>query len=242
MPIPIRSMGRAYFLRRSVQVSRWATTGVFFAIVALAVHGCDSDSNQETFGPDLVATGDQILPLALGNEWHYDDSDGDSFTTAVTDTVLVSLAGQEITGWVVPGRYSADLIYATRRGGLHIVGAIGGADTLSAQSGTLWLRHPVESGEEWDGILYNHNGRTFELTDTRVAAVSTNQTCVSPAGVFECTKYEYLFDHGDDVQLDARIALWMAPGIGLVRQQIYADGKNISYEASLREFSLVVRR
>lgn len=208
-----------------------------------------------------------ILPLRHGTLWDYTDTffvlDSVGSSTllcqrcTLPDSIetianLYSLSWERSSGPVI------SYLYENRPLGLYQVGALSAVDTLL--SGQYKLRYPALIDESWEyrpiqakvksGFLYQDSSAVdiYVVSDLTYVAV--------PAGVFQCTQYEYRYTrtgqlernsipediHVSDFRSTAcrngeivRVVLSYAPGIGCVQSETYIDD-NLIVKKSLRSY------
>ena len=138
------------------------------------------------------------FPLAVGNRWHYESSEGDSFSPVTETWRIVERRGLayvlEIRQSLLAGELPSELVS---------VSAAGVAVQPRAGAPVAFLiKSPVRLGTTWETAA----GR-FEIT-------GLSEPVVVPAGVFEnCLKVRFRAHNGQA----AAVTLY-APGVGMVQR------------------------
>jgi hypothetical protein len=196
-----------------------------------------------------------IVPLAVGNTWHYVDSahfgndsvSVDSSRNAITGTRVISPGGKAQTVYLlnsldpVTGQPRAGSAYLQDRSdGNYTMGAAqDGAEFLTE---VLHLEHPAQEGHRyptWFVSFRAENGALVPVIDTlEIEVVDADLTCSVPAGTFACVKYR----GWRDTVLHA--TAYYAPGVGYLGSEqirtIEVNGtpREILITSRLRAFTL----
>ena len=138
------------------------------------------------------------FPLAVGNRWHYESSEGDSFSPVTETWRIVERRGRdyvlEIRQSLLAGELPSELVSVSSAG--VAVQPRAGAPVA------FLIKSPVRLGTTWETAA----GR-FEITEL-------SESVVVPAGVFEdCLKIRFRAHNGQA----AAVTLY-APGVGMVQR------------------------
>ncbi len=166
-------------------------------IFAMLIAGCSEDSTNPSGQQSFQ---DEIIPLAVGNQWIYLYTDE---TTGLQDTLCKGVSGsemfecedhelREVFHWnwynLDEGHYEdhKSLCYNTEEG-FHKAGGISSSDSLFADY--LTVKYPVSEGDSWiyTDIEYDPENSQWVYTDTLEAFCTAVDTMITtPAGFFTC--------------------------------------------------------
>lgn len=158
----------------------------------------------------------EIMPLALGNFWVYQqlyyDSNG-NLTDSEIDTLLVkrqfTYNGKVYFSFDEYDEEHQDEGLRNADGGLYQLNYDYDNETFSED---LMFKYPAKTGD------------VFMINEEEVKVISTNATISVPKGSFSCYHYkiesEYIDE--DDPSYSRKIIenLYMAPGVGMVKYEI----------------------
>ncbi len=167
---------------------------ILISCVLLVLASCNKDSTSVTPGPV-----DGIMPLKLGNSWTYLGS------------------GLDSTGHMVPmGNTMIKVVRDTVISGEHWYDS--GEGLMTNRSDGLYIWERPTAPQYLMAKYPASENETFTTVDgDQATVVGTSTTTVVPLGSYVC--YEYLIkDHATG---KTRRALFVCPGKGVVRQDIY---------------------
>ena len=215
-------------------------------ILVLLVAGCGGGGSTST--PETAA----YLPLAIGNEWHYQYNEytqpasvrargamlrhhsGLAPASKVQSKDLEAEDVVQITGIQQIGGaqwYSAVAQYV---GGepadpiylRHIAQGLQRKDALSDPAFYM-IRTPIEVGTTWT-VFFGSGSATYHED---FIITSVGQTVSVPAGTYDnCIVIENIFQQAG--QPDDVITYWYSPGVGQVREERHL-GNNLVYQLQL---------
>ena len=141
---------------------------------------------------------EMILPLAVGNEWIYVDSESDSINLIleIIDSQNVTYNNENIIIYNLPGLGGSGLYLFYSDSDLMATN-----ETMDIEY--LFLKYPVEVGDEW----YN----PFE--GGTIMCLSTNQSIDTPAGNFNCLVYGLYEDDNNEIPYTE---IYCYPNIGFI--------------------------
>lgn len=172
--------------------------------------GCN---NSESVKPTPVDTS-VILPLKIGNSWHYKSYEYDT-TGKLTDTwnIYYQVIDQFYVGYNLVSKMKITndltndtmyLFYFNKADGCYW-----GFYDSSVFKSVLYYKYPGKAGDIW------------KLRYGSVKIISINETFTCPAGSFNCYKYDMNPEDSTSRNFD-----FLAPGIGLVGNLFYNNNLN----------------
>lgn len=200
-------------------------------ILGLACSDDDGGTNSPT---NDTREGDVILPLAVGNQWGFVDTQFDSAGTVVSTEVAVFSIWDDTTisdeNWyranMIKGGQTWDWgIYTNRSTGLWMQEASG--EGQPPQPVELFLKYPATVGDEY-----------FADEDHGiVTVVSIDTTITVPQGTYSCVLYRYR--DADDRELEGD--LYCCPDVGRIRTDYYnKTGQGVYFVEDRRELQTLL--
>lgn len=183
------------------------TISVLFIAMVVGCEGT-TDPNNNNVSQDV------IFPLAVNNEWVYQetifDSNGvvsrqNNYSTAIVkDSIRL---GEKVF------IDQSGFIYVNRTDGLWYLN-----DGINRNEQLLAFKYPCKIGDTFPGSHFNYNGEKDLVTMT---VVSLNESITVPAGTYTCIKYigEGYFP-SSGLKTDRRM-YYLAPKIGIVLIEDY---------------------
>jgi hypothetical protein len=179
-----------------------------------------SSCNDNGSNPNPVSN--EIYPLKIGNYWKYNTKilypsgeiyKQESFITEViSDTTIIGLKMFLLTTEV--NDTSVQFIYTNKSEGLYFY------NFLNNNKFTLAYKYPGLKGEKY----------YFEISDEDMLIEDTDYSYTTPAGTFKCYKYTLIASEIYD-----KFVYYLAPGVGLIAQEIYDHYQNGIYQLFMKE-------
>lgn len=193
--------------------------GLFSVIIILSALSCEKST--EPLRPET----NEILPLAVGNKWHYKEYQtlDDSLiyekniwcevkgTRMVNDTIQVFLLSETSEYPEYGGLVSTrNILYRNEKDGLYWWG-LGDDDEepVPFKQGRLDIKYPISKDESW----IHDQGDYFNM----YTCVGTDYTIEVNAGRFRCIIIRFGYDI---VTNDYWIKYYYSPGTGLIRYEV----------------------
>lgn len=205
------------------------------------IAGCGLVGNDDKKLGEMLAPEKELIPLAVGNYWVYEQwvndlSWLDTVRTEVMDEQDIIVEGTKIRSFGThrfryDERPRADaLLSRTANGpdGYYSLGFVIPSGSLLTLSKGLFYKYPATVGESWQTttvLLHNQSGELSFWNTRTIELLDTTKTVETPAGVFE-NCYVYVFN-------DFRTAtllyhhMYIKPNVGLVGVDTFeADNTN----------------
>ncbi len=205
------------------------------------IAGCGLVGNDEKKLREMLAPENELIPLAVGNYWVYeqwliDPTWLDTVRTEVMDVQDIIVEGTKIRSFGThrfryDERPRADaLLSRTANGpdGYYSLGFVIPSGSLLTLSQGLFYKYPAIVGESWQTttVLFHNQSGDLSFGNTRtIELLDTTKTVETPAGVFE-NCYVYVFN-------DFRTAtllyhhMYIKPKVGIVGVDTFeADNPN----------------
>lgn len=175
-----------------------------FFLAALTLFGCDSNAS-----PSANNTGGQIVPLKIGNYWHYRLTlfDGlaevvkgvqENYTRVVRDTIIAGERWYVLLKTFGTTPPDSGEVFATNRSD--------GYYELFVTTPQLKIPYPANSGEKF----VRRYTTPAEFIDS-IYVGSTDTSVTVPAGTFSTYHYRHVVSYGDTYYSDN----YYVPGVGL---------------------------
>jgi hypothetical protein len=187
-------------------------------LILLLIAGCSKK------GTDSDISGEQILPLSVGNSWSYTElpaagfsGDTNNYTLSVIKDTLMALtieSSTDIGHWFrVTGHAGlAPTFYANRSSGYWLTFFYSdGATTQIVTS--LMAKYPASVGDSYSRIY----PPPLQNGSAEVEVISTGTQVTVPAGTFSCYVYRVYLPATNRLSFDSYYAL----GVGLVKMSFY---------------------
>ena len=185
---------------------------------------CDLFTNEQK------ETTGELMPLAVGNYWEYEntylDVIKDTLLYEVTEEIQIPIGDTTYTAYAmnfIPLPPDLPSYYWLRRNdeeGLFLMGGISDTDTLFMNE--VEYRLPIRVGEifETPRISFSFARREFYISDTlSITLIDDDREVITPAGKFKCFVYNFDLSAGDDVAERFDYYLFYSLGVGLVKQE-----------------------
>lgn len=183
-----------------------ASVLLLLAAVLFSINGgCKKDDNPVGGNGSSV---NSIMPLIVGNSWTFIDSSftdngvferADTSRLAITGKTNISYQDTNIEvyywDWVDESNGQSTGIKFLCGNDDNGFNFYGGEylDSMMVLGQYLFLRYPVEPGEQWDWIKISYQGDSlFIIEDTnKVTCISVNEQFKTAQGTFNCYVYYY---------------------------------------------------
>ncbi|MBX3044181.1 MAG: hypothetical protein KIT33_04105 [Candidatus Kapabacteria bacterium] len=207
-------------------------------MLALVLQSCSESTNSSNSG--TPAADNNILPLKVGNEWHYQDiliADNETITgesrNVVTRIQDVEIENKLYKAFaIVEYNTNNEAVYQKfiSRTSVGIYNFASENDPFNLKYRNLTIKYPSWTNERWDAINHNFTNLSHRFShDTcSVICLGTKEDIKVPAGDFRCSKYQYEFKN------NSKIIEWWAVGAGLVRYEYYDDKGEIIRKRELK--------
>ena len=221
-------------MKKAITTTAW----ILMVSLSIAMLNCSDEDSPVEITPGKQA----ILPLKVGNTWTYVDSvylsgsqpGAYNSTMTVTGQTTVTI---DTTHYDVFELMMFDSLYMESTVlymqndalGLWNYGVACLTDTLMAP--IFYAQYPVSIGSRFGKIfLICALGNPTGMGPGEVVCTHTDTLYTTPAGTFSCIRYHEYYDMPVFGVFD--IYLYMAPGVGIVGQEMYTDNGDMKKRLS----------
>ena len=202
---------------------------IFILLTGVLIASCKSNSTSSDDQP----TTDKIMPLAVGNYWHYNVvgfnyyGDTNMFKEVIERIARDTLVGTELWYSLSSNGWEFGEYFTNRSDGLHRY--LDYFDNLPPITG-LWIPHPVTIG-----VKKTTYENLSQGTSGSIYLKATNVPVTTAAGSFLCHQYVESIVSWQDTSIvnerDTSITEhFFAPGVGRVRTDRYDEDDPYIYE------------
>ena len=160
-------------------------------LIVISIISCKSNSPTEVINK---SSDNEIMPLKVGNQWIIKESNPNSLTQFVYDTISV------IRDTVLDNQQWFISYSGLGHGRPIYKNTVNGLLEYDSNGAVIRLKYPVAGGT------------TYNFNDQIVKVLSVNDTIDVPAGKFVCYHYDF-----------GLMEYWYSPKIGLVKSQEYVE-------------------
>jgi hypothetical protein len=176
---------------------------LFLIILLSCIISCTKKNDPGVRFPLIPSASGVILPLNIGNQWIYSNTNYDS-------------TGKGIDSSIYTQKVESDTLINNRKWYLlnhqWQTNLTNGLYYFDNGRQNLWYKYPGAAGEKYKIITMLNDTLNFEV-------ININELLTVKAGTFTTYHYRYVF-----TGLPVNIDLWYAPNIGLIRSDATSMG------------------